>query len=333
MINVNDIWIVAIKSQDRRFIVKYTWLLSERPLGFHLGQEDDGYNSKFAKWVSNNEKIDGTELEFQMYSLDADNNLGVGNMVVQINKLKVIFAAARNKLSFEYKTANKASNKFCTDLDDKVDKINKRLSLLGSDADELYTDGINIFSYSTKREKTIMTNKICSGGAAKDLDISLEGLKFINVKSVGRQIDTLNIWTSRGIQLDYVSVDVLQLNMHGIMDKLSAKSVRGLDLSKMCDVERVYGRCIISSDYLDASKYKFIDNFGLDFRGQKNVVLDFKDGICGIMHDSITFSNSVKNAQIYASNDRMQEKLEKYIKYKYIDQKIEVSLNDIIIRR
>lgn len=329
---IDRLWVLAKKNGNSKLIVKFTWLLKERPLGLYINglEEFDGINVKWTDSIDDSDSL----LEFPIYK---DDGTGFGNVRIQLSTLYITIKCDQEILIARYdiNTAlNPKGSTYSTPLDEQVKRLNSRLKLVGSSDGEKYTDGISIFSI-------VHSGNVFSGNVygrfnnVKTVEVTVDSAEFINLDSLSRDL-VLHVRTMNAdniLRYGSALTDCMRVDMKGC---LNIKNVAGLDLSQVGKVERVYSCCYTSTGYIDASQYKLIGKHAIhSYNGRKTLIIDFGNNVCAI-HPKFMIDN-FSRLKICAENPEMimrlkeilQGELEEYlIDRKYVDRyKSSIALN------
>lgn len=301
--DIDSLWIVAKINKDSKLLVKFTWLLKERPLGLYIDglEEFDDIN---VKWTDN---IDNTSLlEFPIYK---DDGSGFGNIRIKLSTIYITIQCdeeiliARPKFGTEL---SKRGDTYSTSLDEQVKKLNSRLKLIGSSDGEKYTDGISIFSI-VHSGNAFIGNVVGRFGRLKNAEITVDNADFIDLDSISGKL-VLHIRTMNAdntLRYGRALTDDMSVTMKGC---LNIKNMSGLDLSQVGKVERVYSCCYTSTGYIDASKYKLIGKRAIhSYNDRRTLVIDFGNNVCAI-HPKFLMDD-LSRLKICAENPKMVQRL------------------------
>lgn len=301
--DIDSLWVMTKRNKDSKLLVKFTWLLKERPLGLYIDglEEFDDIN---VKWTDNIDNLN--ILEFPIYK---DDGTGFGNIRIKLSTIYITIQCDEEILIARPKFDTELSQKgetFSCSLDEQVKRLNSRLKLVGSTDSEKYTDGISIFSI-VHSGNAFTGNVVGRFSRLKNAEITVDNADFMDLDSLSGKL-TLNVRTINAdniLRYGRVLTDYMSVNMKGC---LNIKNVAGLDLSQVGKVERVYSCCYTSTGYIDASKYKLIGKHSIhSYNGRRTLIIDFGNNVCAI-HPWFLMDH-LSRLKICAENPKMVQRL------------------------
>lgn len=191
---------------------------------------------------------------------------------------------------------NIAKIKLETDLDAKVQKLNKRLSLLGSNNTYKTTNGTSIITMDESSKidnyddivgNTLFTYEM-DINVKKDLDLNVDNCDFVNLG--GLKYDDIALNSNKGKHLQYINGYVnehddssLEIGSNISMEEAAMLNI--WQINHMIDVKRV-NECfldlVFTPDYMDLSQLDYVDHLTITdedgfMMDDKTKIIDFKD--------------------------------------------------------
>ena len=203
--------------------------------------------------------------------------------------------------------------RYSTDFDDRVYKLNKRLSLIGS-KNRYCTDGAIIYSSSVDhngQDNILMKNPLIM---TKPLNLKINKQSVIDIYSV--LVGGVNIESDNTHVLDYISLDIRDRTLR--YKSLMAKEAYGIVFDTY--IPKRMSRCLYDDAYIDLSNCEFVDRLTTgfvyvgveesnDIKYMRYSYIDFKDKY--VMLSSKPFVTETKDKlYIRATNKEMIEQIE-----------------------
>lgn len=273
--HIKDTWLLTGERADEYQLVNLQWFLGYRKTGLRLTGIEARLSNGNMLWTSEIEKyyhIDVTEgaiLKIVDHYIFVDIQIHGGRQLI-VEEVKV--SDDKNR-AIEIET----------DLDLQVEKMNKRLSLVGDTEKCICTDGITIYNLLNKIENnaTIRTNTVLNNVKINKISVDTTDIDFADLELMTcEQIEFTGNGHLRWLKCINKVIESYRVIVNG---SIEIDDAYGIDLFewRKCKIHRLHKCTLFGSmdKVIDLSEVDYIDNFGITIKVgsiDNKIVLDFK---------------------------------------------------------